>query len=69
MTEFQQRCVNIVNAGLNGQATITDIAHRLKTSRLAVYSSMMSLQKQEIVGSFRSSPDQWGVITYFVRRK
>lgn len=67
LTDFQSRCVGVVQRGLNGQASITDIARRLKTSRLAVYSAMKSLQRQNFVGSFRSRPDQWGVIMYFIR--
>src|SRR5690606_22487397 len=68
LTDFQKRCVEAIQHGPNGQASITELAYRLKTSRLAVYSAMQSLQNQNIAGSFRSRSDQWGVIVYFIRR-
>ena len=56
-----------LEASRNRQASTTDLAYRLKTSRLAVVSGMRALQRAGRVVAFRNGRDQWAALTWGVR--
>ena len=54
LTAFQQRMIEALQAAPNNMEEITTLAWRLKSSRLAVYSSAMSLHRKDILCVWRS---------------
>lgn len=54
LTAFQQRMIEVLQRAPNNMEEITALAWRLKSSRLAVYSSAMSLDRKGILCVWRS---------------
>jgi hypothetical protein len=68
LTPMQTKLVATLNKiALNGSMSTTELAWRNKTSRLAVWSAMRSLEAQGRAGYFRSGDDQWAASMWFVR--
>lgn len=68
-TAFQVRCIVLLTVA-RGSVSTSDIAHRLKTSRVAVVSAMRSLERHGLAGSHRSPPnDQWAALFWFLRER
>lgn len=53
LTAFQQRMIEVLQGAPNNMEEITTLAWRLKSSRLAVYSSAMSLHRKGILCVWR----------------
>lgn len=66
VTEFQSKCIDLIRSGTNSTLSITELAARLNTSRLAVFSAMRVLVEQNIATQFRSGDDQWSRIMYSI---
>jgi DNA-binding MarR family transcriptional regulator len=69
MTELQQRILRTLPEMLNGSATGTRLAGRLKVHRFGVSSALRSLRNQGLVGSFASDHSQWARPVWFVTAK
>lgn len=64
---FQVRCIALLAAAPSSVST-NDLAHRLKTSRVAVVSALRSLERHGLAGSHRCPPnDQWAALFWFLR--
>ena len=66
-----QRCLVslIIEDGLNGSMSTTELAVRAKTSRLAIWSAMRSLEVRDLAGYFRNGDDRWSASMWFLRDK
>lgn len=70
MTEFQKRCVDVINRyNLNGSISQSQIVRRLRTSNIAVSNAMQSLRRQGIANCFLDGHDQWAARYWFLTRK
>lgn len=71
VTDFQKRCAEVIRTkAVNQSMTVTELAWRLKTSRLAVTSAMRSLESKGLAGSFRGgNGDRWSGLYWFLRSK
>lgn len=69
LTSTQQKLVETLRGkhALNGHMSTTELAWRNKTSRLAVWSAMRSLEAQGRAGYFRSGNDRWAASMWFLR--
>ncbi|WP_321907856.1 hypothetical protein [Burkholderia cepacia] len=66
-TVFQARCIALLAAAPSSVST-NDLAHSLKTSRVAVVSAMRSPERHGLAGSHRWPPiDQWAALFWFLR--
>lgn len=61
LTQFQLKCVEAIRKSRNQMAALDEIAARLRTNRLAVYSAMWSLRERGLAHYFRSGDDQWAI--------
>lgn len=60
LTPFQRRCVEGIRLGRNGIADTTEIARRLRSSRVAVWNALVALRQRGIANYFRSGGHgQW----------
>jgi len=66
ITPFQQRCIDFLNRSNTSRST-ADMAHCLKTSNVAIVSSMRSLERKGLAGSHRWPNDQWAALYWFLR--
>lgn len=67
MTDLQTRAVSILKRSPNQTASCSQLAVRLKISRVAVASSMRSLERLELVSRFRGGNDQWAPLCWRLR--
>lgn len=67
ISAFQQRCIDRLKVARTSMST-NDLAHRLRTSRVAVVSAMRSLERRGLAGSHRWPPhDQWAALYWFLK--
>ncbi|MCW3587371.1 helix-turn-helix domain-containing protein [Burkholderia cenocepacia] len=67
ISAFQQRCIDKLKVASMSMST-NDLAHRLRTSRVAVASAMRSLERRGLAGSHRWPPhDQWAALYWFLK--
>jgi hypothetical protein len=64
ISEFQQKMVSLLERFPNSSASTTELAARLKSSRLAVVSAGKALARKGRVCSFRRGDGQWSVLTW-----
>jgi DNA-binding MarR family transcriptional regulator len=64
LTAFQERMIEVIDKRPNRMASTSELAERLRTSRLAVTSAGRSLEAAGHVVSFRSGRDQWAVLMW-----
>ena len=61
-SEFQRRALDTLMAGCHNAMSLTDLAVRLRSNRLAVHSAVRSLERNGWAVSFRSDRSQWAVL-------
>lgn len=61
-TAFQCKVLDALMKGLNQICNLDEIAHRIKSNRLAVHSAVRSLESKGLVVTFRSDQSQWAVL-------
>jgi predicted transcriptional regulator len=64
ITPFQEELLRLIKSGFNGSRDINSLAQITGKGRLAVHSSMRSLERKGFAVSWRHRSDQWGVIHY-----
>lgn len=70
MSEFQERCLEALRYFRLPKhkyyimPTLGNVAKKIGSNRLAVYSAMRSLQKQGKVAAWRHREDQWGLLCW-----
>jgi hypothetical protein len=69
MTPLQKQCCDLLRNTHSGQRSLTNIASKLNSNRLAIYSSMKALQRQGIVGLHRHGFDKWSILICSLTRK
>lgn len=68
MTEFQQRFLECLARYPNGQASTTQLANRLCTSRVAVVSAGRALERAGRVLAYRSDDSRWASLNWAILR-
>jgi DNA-binding IclR family transcriptional regulator len=61
-TEFQARLMAVVMKGANNSMSLSELAARMKSNRVAVHSAVRSLERNGWAVVFRSDSSQWAVL-------
>ena len=64
ISAFQWRLAKLIAKSRNGAASTAELGHRVRTSRVAVYSAMLSLEKKGYACQFRTKPDRWAPLMW-----
>lgn len=67
---FQRQIIRLIaEQSLNGSMSLTEIAMRIKSNRLACSSALRSLEAKGLAGNFRHGRDQWSQQMWFIKKQ
>lgn len=69
ITPLQVRCMVAIKQAPSRNKSVSDLARQLKTSRVAVYSAIKSLQAQALIGLWRRGESRGAALMCFLTRK
>jgi hypothetical protein len=68
LSPFQARCCMAIQRAPNAMASVTHLAHAVRSNHVAVSSAMRALERRGLADSFPSDDSRWAVRIWYLKK-